>query len=123
LTVADAKRAIELARPRLREVTVGGKRYWRGASGQAGPARGPGGPLLANDGELVVAYGDRSASIDASRLKNIGSWAMAIANNLIAVDGRAVGGWRRIVEKKAVVVGRLVRRALDAGGGAGRRGA
>jgi mono/diheme cytochrome c family protein len=52
-------------------------------------------------------------SIDATRLKNIGSWAMVIANNLVAVDGRAVGGWRRVVEKKAVVVETLLRRPLD----------
>jgi hypothetical protein len=123
LTVADAKRAIELARPRLREVTVGGKRYWRGAAGQQAPARGPVVHLLPNYDELVVAYGDRSASIDDARLKNIGGWAMVIANNLIAVDGRVVGGWRRVIEKRSVIVETDLRRPLDAAARAGLRAA
>jgi len=123
LTVADARHAIELARPRLREVTVGGKRYWRGVSSSVAPARRPVVHLLPNYDELVVAYGDRSASIDEARLKNIGSWAMVIANNLVAVDGRAVGGWRRVVEKKAVVVETLLRRPLDVAEQAGLRAA
>jgi hypothetical protein len=122
MTVAEAKRAIELAGPRLREVNAGGKRYWRGTSSPAG-ARGPTVHLLPSYDELVVAYGDRSASIDEARLKKIGSWAMVIANNLVAVNGQAVGGWRRVIEKKAVIVETVLRRPLDGVERAGLRAA
>jgi winged helix DNA-binding protein len=123
VTVADAKRAIELARPGLREVMVDGKRYWRGTAPSPAGARRPVVHLLPNYDELVVAYGDRSASINAERLKGIGTWAMAIANNLIAVDGQAVGGWRRLVEKKTVIVETVIRGTLEAGARAGLRAA
>jgi hypothetical protein len=122
LTVADARRAIDLAGARLREVTVGGKRYWRGTAAPAG-ARRPAVHLLPNYDELFVAYGDRSASIDKARLKNIGSWTLVFANNLVAVDGRVAGGWRRLFEKKGVVVETALRRPLDAGERAGLRAA
>jgi hypothetical protein len=122
LMVADAKRAIELVGNRLREVTVGGARYWRGTAAPAPPRR-PAVHLLPNYDELFVAYGDRSASIDEKRLKKIGTWAMVFANNLVAVDGQVVGGWRRLVEKKSVVVATDLRRPLAAGERAGLRAA
>src|SRR5262245_39393469 len=53
LTVADARHAIELAGPRLREVTVGGKRYWRGIVGALARLRSPIVHLLPNYDELV----------------------------------------------------------------------
>jgi hypothetical protein len=121
LTVADAKRAIERAGARLREVTVGGKRHWRGARAAAPPVRGPVVHLLPNYDELVVAYGDRTASIDDARLKKIGTLAMVIANNLVSVDGRVVGGWRRLVDKKTSIVETTLVRRLDAAEQAGLR--
>ena len=108
LTVADARRAIELARPRLREVSVAGKRYWSGTAKRAASTGRPVVHLLPNFDELVVAYGDRTASIDAERLPKIGVWSMVIANNTVVVEGRVVGGWRRTVAKgRAVVETRL----------------
>jgi len=104
LTVADARRAIELARPRLREVTAESKRYWSVNAKRAAAVRGPAVHLLPNFDELVVAYGDRSASIDPARLPKIGTWAMVIANNMVVVDGRVVGGWRRTTGKGGAVI-------------------
>jgi len=124
LTVADARRAIELAAARLRTATVGGTRYWLGRAKAAGPAGGPTAVhLLPNFDELVVAYGDRSASIDPARLKKIGVWAMVIANNVVAVDGRVVGGWRRTLAKGGAVVEPKLAVKLSAAERAGLRAA
>jgi hypothetical protein len=104
MTVADARRAIELARPDLREEALDGKRYWLGRA-KAAAARGRTAVhLLPNFDELVVAYEDRSASIDPTRLGKIGVWAMAIANNVVTIEGRVVGGWSRTLGKHGVVV-------------------
>jgi len=124
LTVADARRGVERARPRLRELTVDGTRYWRGPSKAAAPSPRTAVHLLPNFDELLVAYGDRSASIDPARLKNIGVWAMVIANNVVTIDGRVVGGWRRTLGKGgAIVETRLAGRRLSAVERAGLRAA
>lgn len=124
LTVADAKRAIDLASTRLRETAAGGKQYWRGRSlPAASGTRRPAVHLLPNYDELVVAYGDRSASIDEAKLKKVGTWAMVFANNLVAVDGQVVGGWRRVTEKKSLIVETTLVRKLGAAEQAGLRAA
>ncbi|HEY7375856.1 MAG TPA: crosslink repair DNA glycosylase YcaQ family protein, partial [Polyangia bacterium] len=125
LTVADARRAIERAAAALRAVTVGATRYWLGrAKTAAAPAGGTAAVhLLPNYDELVVAYGDRSASIDPARLKTIGVWSMVIANNVVAVDGRVVGGWRRTLARGGAVVEARLSVALSAAERAGLRAA
>jgi len=126
LTVADARRAMALAKPRLCEVVAAGKRRWFGArrppAARATTRNGqPAVHLLPNFDELVVAYGDRSASIDPARLKDIGSWGMVIANNVVVVDGRVVGGWRRTLAKKTAVVETRLAMPLPARARAGLR--
>jgi hypothetical protein len=124
LTVADARRAIELGGTRLRVVTVGGTRYWLGPAKAARSADGRTAVhLLPNYDELIVAYGDRSASIDPARLKKIGVWSMVIANNVVAVDGRVVGGWRRTLAKDRALVEPKLSVLLSAAERAGLRAA
>jgi hypothetical protein len=123
LTVADARQGIQLARPRLRELSVDGRQYWAGKAAAAAPAARTAVHLLPNYDELVVAYADRTASIDPARVKKIGVWTMPIANNVVVVDGRVVGGWRRTLAKDAAVIEPKLVVRLSAGARAGLRAA
>lgn len=107
LTVTDARRGAELARPELSDTTVDGKTYWSPAST---PAAGE-----AEDGEVVVhllpvydeylgSYRDHSPTFDAALLDRPGAPSDALMGNILVVDGMVVGGWRREPKTKEVVV-------------------
>src|SRR5205823_4328073 len=61
LTIADARRAIDAARPRLASIAVGRKTYWLAPARAAGRRDLPRVHLLPNFDELLVAYQHRAA--------------------------------------------------------------
>jgi len=110
LTVSDARRGIELAGQRVAPVAIEGRTYWHGVALPA-TATSPVKPtrhvvhLLPNYDEYLIAYKDRSAATDRAVLPSSpGSRDEVFANHLVIVDGRLIGGWRRLVEKTTVVV-------------------
>jgi hypothetical protein len=122
LTMADARRALEMAGSALESVEIGGQRYWAGSeSDRAGRFRSTV-RLLSNYDEHVVAYRDHGHTLDAgARLARDRSEG-ALGAHLIARDGLVIGGWQRSLEKtRATVTTRLLvalrppdRRALAA---------
>jgi hypothetical protein len=108
LTVADAKTGVESVRPRLAEQEHGGATYWFApAKKKAAPALDESGPvihLLPNYDEFLVAYKDRSASVDATFAKGAGPRGDASANNVVVMNGKVVGVWRRTFEKTAAAI-------------------
>jgi winged helix DNA-binding protein len=110
LTVTDGRRGIELAGRRLASVAVEGRAYWQGAALSA-TARSSAKPerdvvhLLPNFDEYLIAYKDRAAATDRAVLPSQpGSRDEVFANHLIIFDGRLIGGWRRLVEKKTIII-------------------
>ena len=109
LTVADARLGIASAGSALEHQVVDGKEYWFGFQGapNGGPSRkeSPVAHLLPNFDEYTVAYRDRTAALDPDHhfepsLFSFGS----VISNVVAVDGRVRGAWRRTVRHGTVQV-------------------
>jgi hypothetical protein len=115
LTVADARRVIDSATPRLASIIVDGKTYWH-APGASPAARVP--PhtvhLLPNYDEATVAYRDRAATLSPGVSARFRGRPEMVMNHVVTIAGRVVGGWRRIAGKNAVVVETTLATRLDA---------
>jgi hypothetical protein len=114
LTVSDARRGIDSASPRLASVTADGKTYWT-APGAAGGARVAASAvhLLPNYDEVIVAYRDHAASLAPGVAATFTVRPEMVANHIIIVRGRVVGGWRRLPGKRAMVVETALATRLD----------
>jgi hypothetical protein len=92
LTTKEARAGLEMSRHHLAEEEIGGTRYWlapsRGTLGQ--PRRAA--YLLPPYDEFLIAYKDRSASLDPA-FPNPGAGRGPYAAPVV-LDGRVVGGWR-----------------------------
>jgi len=122
LTVADARRGIELAGRRLAPATVAGRTYWHAPAAPPPRRRGKPVHLLPNYDEYLIAYKERSAVSERDPFRDFGRGDNLFANHFVLVDGRLVGGWRRLFEKKTAIVelrlpvalGAVERKALKA---------
>ena len=92
LTTAEARAGLEMSRQHLAEEVIDGKRYWFAPTSrkQAPPPRTA--YLLPMYDEYLIAYKDRSASLDGGRWQRVVSREMWTAP--IVIDGQVVGGWR-----------------------------
>jgi Winged helix DNA-binding domain len=102
LTAAEARIGLEMSRHHLAEEEIGGSRYWLAPS-----ARSLGQPrraayLLPPYDEFLIAYKDRSASLDP------GLWRSGAGRGPYAapvvLDGRVIGGWRRASSGDSVTI-------------------
>jgi hypothetical protein len=125
LTVGEARRGIEAARPRLASALVDGKTYWFAAG--AGRERARSGRsvvhLLPNFDELVVAYRDHGPSLAPGVAGKLKTRPDLVANHIVVLDGRVVGGWRRLEAKRAMTIETTLVARLDAGARASLRAA
>ena len=116
LTLTDGKRGVGLAGSSLiSEVAEGKTYYWSSPSSTPPRGQGPAVHLLPNYDELLIAYRDRSALLHP----DIQVEASGLIAHVLTVDGRVVGGWRRIPERGRLVVelgpiGRLGAREREA---------
>jgi winged helix DNA-binding protein len=100
LSMADARRGIDLARAELEPVTIDGVNYW--THGELPRKPKPSAHLLPNYDEFFIGYRDRSAiGRRLGSLKSV-SGGNAIIANVITVDGQLVGGWRRSPGRETV---------------------
>ena len=102
LTQADAGRGVEIAGRRLTREVIGGAPYWCEPS--TPPRRAPIAHLLPNFDEYLVSFENRSAIAKRLRSAGIETGRGALLARAIVVDGQVVGGWKRTLTKKAVVV-------------------
>jgi hypothetical protein len=102
LTVADAKRGIELADLRLKQELLDGRAYWSAAAASGeGPAPRQA-YLLPPFDEYTVAYRDRGAVLDPAHGGLVSG--NGIFHPVIVLDGQVAGTWKRTFQKKAVVI-------------------
>lgn len=119
LSVEDAKRGIAAAEGRLVEQADGETSLWRAQAPSPGTRAYLRAHLLPNYDEYVVGYKDRGHFFDAGLFAGARARAsaalrdMALANNLVVLDGRVVGGWRRTVAGRSVAVAATVMVSLD----------
>lgn len=102
LRMGDAKRGAEIAG--LRTVTIEGREYRTAGQRRARAPRTPVAHLLPNYDEYFIGHRDRSAI--AERLRRSGSRLPegSVFWNVIALDGQLVGGWKRTVARKGIVL-------------------
>jgi hypothetical protein len=102
LTVADAKRAIEMARSGLGSETIDGKTYWFSPHGRVASVPDPTIHLLPNYDEYLIAYRDHSASLDARLPSGSGAMYEMLSRHIVVLNGRVIGGWKTVAEKESV---------------------
>ena len=97
LTLAQSRRALhDAVAAGLEKEVVDGREHWFAAA--AGAPRRPfeGLHLLPNFDEYLVAYRDRSAALDPDLDYNPAVFPFgSILSNVVLVDGRVRGGWRK----------------------------
>jgi Winged helix DNA-binding domain len=102
LTSAEARSGLGMSRHHLAEEEIGGTRYWLAPS-----ARTLGQPrraayLLPPYDEFLIAYKDRSASLDPMLWKSGAGRGPYAAP--VVLDGRVIGGWRRASPSDRVAI-------------------
>jgi hypothetical protein len=117
LTLTDAKRGIALAGPALAHESIGGRSYWSSPDARPAVEAGPVVRLLPNYDEFLVAYRDRSASLDPDRRFDTSPLPRgSILAHVVVLDGQVWGGWRRRLEGRRLVVELGPLDVLDASG-------
>lgn len=101
LTITDSKNAIELIKSDLQHETVEKESYWFSASLPAIKEFKSGFHLLSAFDEYTVAYKNRNMILHkASAAQN----SLETLNPVILEKGRVIGKWKRVVDKKHVVI-------------------
>jgi hypothetical protein len=103
LTVADAKRGVEMSGGDLERVTLGGVDYWVAAAA-ARPPRATSAHLLPNYDEYFIGYRNRSAIAQRLGDSTTITGGNALIPHVIVVDGQLVGTWRRTFENGTVIL-------------------
>ena len=102
LRMGEAKRGAELAK--LKTLNIAGRDYLSAGEKRARPRRTPVAHLLPNYDEYFIGHRDRSAI--GERLRRAGARLPegSVFWNVIALDGQLVGGWKRVVARKGIVL-------------------
>lgn len=103
LRAADARAGLEAVQPYLVKEVVENQTYWMPADFKPVPTTPPGLHILPAFDEFLVAYKDRSASLDPSQR------VQAITGNgifkpVVVVNGRVKGIWKRTFRKDSVLI-------------------
>jgi hypothetical protein len=122
LTKADAKRGVEAVAAHLEHEAIEGRSYWSPATGRPVRISRSVAHLLPNYDEYFIGLKDRSAF--SARLKASGVEARtgALSGHILIVNGQIVGGWRRTLSGRELVIqpnllirlSETERRAVDA---------
>jgi hypothetical protein len=103
LSVADATAGAQTAQPGLHHTSINGNTYWSAPGGARRPRKSDvRAHLLASFDEYTVGYADRSAIREAPGVGPFESRAEAILNNVVLLEGRAMGTWKRTVQKGTI---------------------
>ena len=105
LTVADVKRGLALVGTALAHEVIGGKSYWSSPDAPPAPERAPIVHLLPNYDEFLVAYRDRTASLDPARGFDTAPFPYgSILAHVVVLNGQVWGGWKRRLQDRQAFV-------------------
>lgn len=106
LTMADAKKGIEMVKSHFANEMLEGQTYWFANSRSPAPFRekSPKAYLLPNYDEYFIGFKDRSAIGEVVRRSDLPENSPALNAHIIILDGQIVGGWRRTLKTDAVLV-------------------
>jgi len=103
MSVADATKALALVASDFISVSVGSEKYWLKAEESNFKGLSNSVHLLPAFDEFLIAYRDRSASLELVHNRK------AISNNgifypVIAINGQVAGTWKRTIQKDSVKI-------------------
>ncbi len=105
LSVAEARSALELAKPQLVSETIDSQVYWF-TEIEPVPHSAPAGEgcyLLPAFDEYLISYKDRSAALPAT------DFTRAVSSNgifwpVVVIEGKVRGIWKRTIKKRLVII-------------------
>jgi hypothetical protein len=103
VTLTEAKKAVDTIKGQLTEAVVDGVSYLMGKDASLGKSK-PGVYLLPGFDEYLISYADRSAMVDSDYAPKIAGMGNGLLSATIIVNGQVAGTWKRIIEKKKVVI-------------------
>jgi hypothetical protein len=106
LTMADAKKGIEMVKSQFMSEVLNGQTYWFTGDTSLAASResSPTAHLLPNYDEYFIGLKDRSAIGELARQSGLADNSPALIAHIIILDGQIVGGWKRILKKDSLVV-------------------
>jgi hypothetical protein len=103
LTAAEAKRGLEMNKSHLNRQVIDDKMYWFPKSPRTTRAKPQQVFLLPGFDEYFIAYRDRTAILDPKHSKHL-NLGGGMVNGAVVVDGKMVGGWKRVLKSSGVIV-------------------
>jgi hypothetical protein len=104
LTMADGKRGLAVLGSALDHEVIDGKSHWSSPDGPAADGPSPILHLLPNYDEFLIAYRDRSASLDPTRQFDTAAFPYGSLAHVVVLNGQVWGGWKRRPGNHQVVV-------------------
>ncbi len=104
LTAAEAKVGLDMNASQLLHETVDNQIYWFSESMTLAEGTSQTAYLLPNFDEYTVGYKDRSILLDSLHMNKVDARGSSLLNNVIVLDGRVVGTWKRTLKKDEVLV-------------------
>jgi len=104
LPAADAKAGLEMVKSQFIKEAVEGVTYWLADTTPIVRDESPTAYLLPNYDEYGVGYKDRTAMADKSVEQRSDPEMSYYIGNIVVVDGRLVGAWKRTLTNSAVIV-------------------
>jgi hypothetical protein len=105
LTMADARAGIAAAGPALEHEVLDGNDFWSDAGAHRVNHKGPVAHLLPNFDEYTVGYRDRAGALHPDHSFDPALFSFgSILSNIVTVDGRVRGAWRRTLVRDRVIV-------------------
>ena len=104
LTKADAKRGVEAAATHLEHESIEGRSYWFPAAKRPARISSSLAHLLPNFDEYFVGLKDRSAFGARLTSSGVRPRTDALSGHALVVNGQIVGGWRRTLVGRRVVI-------------------
>ncbi len=101
--MADAKRGIDMLKPKLEYEVADGQTYWFVESSLPAKSSLMRAHLLPIYDEYVMGYKDRSAMLGALDREKFNTGSIAF-DNLIVIGGMLVGSWKRTLSKREVSI-------------------
>jgi hypothetical protein len=104
LTLADAKKGIEMVKSEFQQKELDGKTYWFPEPSPDEEVAWPTVYLLPNYDEYFIGLRDRSAIGELAAKANIAKNDPTLFDHIIILDGQVAGGWKRTLAKNKVIV-------------------
>ncbi|MBN2116537.1 MAG: AlkZ family DNA glycosylase [Anaerolineales bacterium] len=106
LTMADARKGIEMVKAHFLNEMLDDQSYWFADSASPVHEKSPTAHLLPNYDEYFIGFKDRSAIGKLVSPLRPEENSVALNAHIIILDGQIVGGWRRTLSKHAVILER-----------------